>query len=79
MTPRMPIRRPITARQREILRLLANGLTRQEVADALYLSIRTVEDHIQKAYAKVDATNLQQALVNSGIVTINETVTSDAN
>lgn len=73
----MPTRRPITARQRRILRMLAEGLTYAEAASAIGISKKTLEDHVQLAYGKLDAENLQQALVNSGIVTINDTAASD--
>jgi two-component system, NarL family, response regulator NreC len=36
---------PLSDREREVLRLLALGHTNQEIAKALYLSVRTVETH----------------------------------
>jgi len=36
---------PLSTREREVLRLLALGHTNQEVADQLFLSVRTVETH----------------------------------
>jgi two-component system, NarL family, response regulator NreC len=36
---------PLTEREREVLRLLALGHTNQEIAGALFLSVRTVETH----------------------------------
>lgn len=36
---------PLTDREREVLRLLALGHTNQEIAKALFLSVRTVETH----------------------------------
>lgn len=36
---------PLTEREREVLRLLALGHTNQEIAKALFLSVRTVETH----------------------------------
>ena len=35
----------LTPRQREILRLVAQGLTNREIADTLKISVRTVEVH----------------------------------
>ena len=36
---------PLTDREREVLRMLALGHTNQEIAKALFLSVRTVETH----------------------------------
>lgn len=43
----------LTAREVEVLRLLARGLTNQAIADELVLSVRTVERHVANAYAKI--------------------------
>jgi len=47
--------RGLSARELEVLRLLANGHSNQEIADLLSLSIRTVERHLSNAYAKIGA------------------------
>jgi two-component system response regulator NreC len=36
---------PSTVREREVLRLLAQGHTNQEIAKMLFISVRTVESH----------------------------------
>ena len=43
----------LTAREVEVLALIARGKTNQEIADELVLSIRTVERHISSIYDKV--------------------------
>ena len=45
----------LTAREIEVLRLLASGQTNQEIAAALSLSVRTVERHIGNLYGKIGA------------------------
>jgi DNA-binding CsgD family transcriptional regulator len=45
----------ITSRQRDILRLLAAGHTNREIADALKLSVATVERHLANTYARIGA------------------------
>lgn len=45
----------LTVREAEILRRLAQGLSNQEIAAELFLSVRTVERHISNIYAKVGA------------------------
>ncbi|MGW3651227.1 helix-turn-helix transcriptional regulator [Streptomyces sp. NPDC000878] len=42
----------LTAREREIAELVAEGLTSQAIATRLYLSPRTVEGHIARVYRK---------------------------
>ena len=44
---------PLTARETEILRLIAAGLRNQEIADQLVISIATVKRHIANAYGKL--------------------------
>ena len=43
----------LTAREREVLRLLAQGRSNDEIAAALFLSVRTVESHVAAAYRKI--------------------------
>lgn len=45
----------LTAREVEVLRLLAEGKTNKEIAAALVVSVPTVQRHIANIYAKIDA------------------------
>jgi DNA-binding CsgD family transcriptional regulator len=45
----------LTGREVEVLRLIAGGRSNKEIADQLFLSVRTVERHITNLYAKIDA------------------------
>lgn len=51
--PHLPI--GLTRRELEILRLLAQGLSNDQIAERLTLSVRTVERHVSNAYAKIGA------------------------
>ena len=51
----------LTAREAEILRLVALGMTNREIAATLVLSVHTVERHVQNAYRKVDVRNRADA------------------
>ncbi|HUE25967.1 MAG TPA: helix-turn-helix transcriptional regulator, partial [Solirubrobacteraceae bacterium] len=51
----------LTAREAEILRLVAVGRSNKQIATELVISVHTVERHIQNAYRKVDARNRAQA------------------
>lgn len=44
----------LTKREKEVLRCLASGMTRDEIADQLYLSRNTVRTHIQNSLKKLD-------------------------
>ena len=45
----------LTAREVEVLRLLARGQTTKQIAAALVISVKTADRHIQNAYAKIGA------------------------
>ena len=47
----------LTPREREIAVLVAEGLSTKEVAEQLYLSSRTVSNHLQNAYTKLGITS----------------------
>lgn len=63
----------LTAREVEILQLLAEGMTHQVVARRLRISPRTVETHVRKTYRKLGVHNRVQAIreaASLGVVTI---------
>lgn len=51
----------LTAREREILELIASGSSNGEVADQLVLSVRTVERHLLNAYRKLGVRSRAEA------------------
>ena len=48
---------PLTRREREIARLISDGLTNRAIADRLVISERTVEGHVRSTLAKLQLTN----------------------
>jgi DNA-binding NarL/FixJ family response regulator len=50
----------LTARETEVLRLVAKGLTARQVAERLVLSHRTVENHVQNTLTKLQLHNRAQ-------------------
>jgi DNA-binding CsgD family transcriptional regulator len=47
----------LTRREREVATLAVAGLSSRDIAERLYLSVRTVENHLQRVYAKLGVTN----------------------
>jgi DNA-binding CsgD family transcriptional regulator len=52
----------LTPREREIARLAASGLTSPQIAHRLVLSVRTVNNHLQHAYAKLGISGRDELL-----------------
>jgi DNA-binding NarL/FixJ family response regulator len=57
-----PSRAPLSKREREIMDLLAEGLTGEQVAEHLFLSAATVKTHIRNAMGKLEATTRVHAV-----------------
>ena len=51
----------LTARQAEVVRLMAGGLSNAEIADRLVLSVRTVESHVAAALGKLGTGTRREA------------------
>ncbi|MFI8828441.1 response regulator [Streptomyces sp. NPDC053431] len=52
----------LTAREVDVLRLIAEGLSNSEIASALFIEETTVKTHINNAFAKIDARNRADAV-----------------
>jgi LuxR family transcriptional regulator, maltose regulon positive regulatory protein len=52
----------LTERENEILRLLDEGLTKREIAAALFLSFSTIHSHTKSIYRKLDGTSRDEVL-----------------
>jgi DNA-binding NarL/FixJ family response regulator len=55
----------LTQRERDVLRLLADGLSNEEIGKALFISPETVRTHVRKAMAKLDADTRTQAVATA--------------
>ncbi|HEV2758997.1 MAG TPA: response regulator transcription factor [Acidimicrobiales bacterium] len=55
----------ISAREEEVLQLVADGLSLPEVAAALYISVKTVKNHLASIYTKLDARDRTQAVLRA--------------
>lgn len=57
---------PLTGREREIAALAAAGEPSKEIAAALTLSVRTVDNHLQRAYAKLGIATRRELAAHLG-------------
>ncbi len=55
----------LTQREREVLRLLADGLSNEEIGKRLFISPETVRTHVRKAMAKLDSDTRTQAVATA--------------
>ncbi|MDH3607599.1 MAG: LuxR C-terminal-related transcriptional regulator, partial [Acidimicrobiia bacterium] len=53
----------ITNRQREVLTLLVEGASNQEIADRLFVTKKTIEHHVSAIYSKLGVTGRPSAMV----------------
>jgi LuxR family maltose regulon positive regulatory protein len=56
---------PLSGRELEILRLIAEGLTNQAIADRLIVAVSTVKKHVNNIYGKLDVQSRTQALARA--------------
>lgn len=57
-----PLPEALTVREIEVMRHVAAGLTNQEIADRLFISLPTVKRHIANIYSKLGSTHRTQAV-----------------
>ena len=55
----------ISTRELDILKLIAEDLSNQEIADKLFLSINTVKSHVKNILLKLDSENRSKAVVKA--------------
>jgi DNA-binding NarL/FixJ family response regulator len=53
----------LTARESEVMALIAQGLTNREIAERAYLSVNSVKTHIRSAYRKIGVERRSQAVL----------------
>lgn len=66
-----PIAESLSEREREVLRLLADGLVKKEVANRMEISLYTVDNYVRRIYAKLHVNTLGGAVaraIRDGIV-----------
>jgi NarL family two-component system response regulator LiaR len=58
-------RSPLTPRELDVLRLIADGIGNTEIAERLHLGLGTVKGHVRDILEKLSATDRTQAAVNA--------------
>ena len=53
----------LSEREFDVLKLIYDGATNRQIADALFVSVNTVKKHINSAYLKMDAASRTSAIV----------------
>ncbi|MRB67725.1 DNA-binding response regulator, partial [Bacillus thuringiensis] len=53
----------LTYREHEILMLIAQGKSNQEIADELFITLKTVKTHVSNILAKLDVDDRTQAAI----------------
>jgi non-specific serine/threonine protein kinase len=60
-----PLADPLSQREREILRLVADGLSNAEIAQKLFLTVGTVKVHARNIYGKLGVNSRTQAIAQA--------------
>lgn len=53
----------LSEREQDVLSLLAQGMTNKEIAQSLFLSVRTIEAHLHRIYAKLEVSTRTEAVL----------------
>jgi LuxR family maltose regulon positive regulatory protein len=56
---------PLSEREIEVLQLIAEGMTNQEVGSLLFLSLNTIKVHTRNIYSKLNVSNRTQAVTKA--------------
>lgn len=58
----------LTKREWEVLYLVGQGFTNQEIAERLFIKLITVEHHLTSIYAKLEARSRIEAALKAGVL-----------
>ncbi|MFK2826274.1 response regulator transcription factor [Bacillus sp. B190/17] len=58
-----PLHEELTDREREVLLLIAQGKANQDIADELYISLKTVKTHVSNILSKLEVNDRTQAVI----------------
>ena len=55
----------LTQREREILNLIAKGISNTEIGERLVISLKTVRNHVSNIFSKLEVTDRAEAIVRA--------------
>lgn len=58
-----PLHEDLTEREHEVLLLMAQGMTNQQIADELFIALKTVKTHVSNLLSKLEVQDRTQAVV----------------
>ncbi len=56
---------PLSAREQDVLHLLARGDSNQDIAEALVVAITTIKNHVSNILSKLEVANRTQAVARA--------------
>jgi LuxR family maltose regulon positive regulatory protein len=59
------VSQPLTAREQEVLRLITQGLSNQEIAERLFLALDTVKGHNRNIFGKLQVQRRTEAVARA--------------
>ena len=68
LSPAAPVHlliEPLSPREQEVLRLIAEGLSNQEIGEKLFIALDTVKGHNSRIYGKLGVVNRAQAIIKA--------------
>lgn len=63
-----PLMEPLSERELEVLQLIADGLSNQEICDRLFLALNTVKGHNQKIFGKLQVQRRTEAVARARVL-----------
>ena len=60
---RRNLHQDLTNREMEVLHLIADGLSNQEIADKLFITLKTVKTHVSNILSKLEVSDRTQATI----------------
>ena len=61
--PRKELHEDLTDREQEVLLLISEGKSNQEIADQLFITLKTVKTHVSNILAKLEVEDRTQAAI----------------